>query len=48
MYFSCFSKKSTKKGDLRGHSEKACPLKNPLRRITDRCSKMFRFLNTYT
>ena len=40
-------RKVPKESDLRGHSEKACPLKKPLRRLASRCPKMFRFLNTY-
>ena len=47
-YFSWSPRKVPKEGDLRGHSEKTCPLKKPLRRISSRCSKMFRFLNTYS
>ena len=31
MYFSWSPRKVPKEGDLRGHSEKACPLKKPLR-----------------
>ena len=45
--FLASPRKGPKEGDLRGHSEKACPLKKPLRRLASRCPKMFRFLNTY-
>ena len=31
MYFSWSPRKVPKEGDSRGHSEKACPLKKPLR-----------------
>ena len=47
LYFSCFAKKSTKRRRIKGHSEKACPLKKPLRRIASQRPKMFRFLNAY-
>ena len=39
-------RKVPKESDLRGHYENACPLKKPLRRISIRCPKMSRFLNT--
>ena len=47
MYFSWSPRKVPKEGDLRGHSEKACPLKKPLRRLASQRPKMFRFLNAY-
>ena len=47
MLLSCSAKKVTKEGGLRGHFEKACPLKKPLRRIAVRCPEMSRFLDTY-
>ena len=47
MYFSWSPRKVPKEGDLRGHSEKACPLKKPLRRFASQRAKMFRFLNAY-
>ena len=45
--FLASPRKVPKEGDLRGHFEKACPLKKPLRRPASRCPKMSRFLNTY-
>ena len=45
--FLASPRKVPKEGDLRGHSEKACPLKKPLRRIAGQRPKMFRFLNAY-
>ena len=46
--FLASSRKVPKEGDLRGHSEKACPLKKPLRRLASQRPKMFRFLNAYS
>ena len=45
--FLASPRKGPKEGDLRGHSEKACPLKKPLRRNAIQRPKMFRFLNAY-
>ena len=47
MFFSWSPRKEPKEGDLRGHSEKACPLKKPLRRLAGRLPKMFRFSGVY-
>ena len=47
MYFSWSPRKVPKEGDSRGHSEKACPLENPLRRLASQHPKMFRFLDAY-
>ena len=47
MYFSWSPRKVPKEGDSRGHSEKACPLKKPLRRLAIRHPKMFRFSSVY-
>ena len=45
--FLASPRKVPKEGDLRGHCEKACPLKKPLRRLAGQRPKMFRFLNAY-
>ncbi|MEF2837380.1 MAG: hypothetical protein U0N82_06615, partial [Oscillospiraceae bacterium] len=43
--FLVSARKVPKEADLRGHYEKACPLKKPLRRLASQRPKMFRFLN---